>query len=98
ARGTATLGKSRLTRPVACVRCAWPRRHRIERPPFALLRPIHRSQRDAAAETRPPARPPSREAGLERLGVNQHEHAPESVVLGDAVRQLEESSQTNPLA
>src|SRR3954471_24764028 len=41
---------------------------------------------------------PGREAGLERLGVDQHEHASEGVVRGDAVRQLEEGPQPGQLA
>ena len=41
---------------------------------------------------------PSREAGLERLRVEQHEDPPEGVVRGDAVWQLQEGLQPSPLA
>jgi len=43
---------------------------------------------------------PGREPGLERIGVDQHEHAPEGVVRGggDAVRQIQERPEPSQLA
>src|SRR5918993_2160200 len=41
---------------------------------------------------------PGREAGLERLGVDQYEHAPEGVVRGDAVRQRQDGPEPGQLA
>ena len=41
---------------------------------------------------------PCREAGLERVRVEQHEDPPERVVRGDAVRQLQEGLQPGLLA
>src|SRR3712207_6347640 len=41
---------------------------------------------------------PGREASLERLGIDQYEHAPEGVVRGDAVRQRQEGPEPGQLA
>jgi hypothetical protein len=41
---------------------------------------------------------PAQERALERVRVDQHQHPPEGVVRGDAVRQLEEALQPPPLA
>ncbi len=41
---------------------------------------------------------PAHKSGLERVGVDQHEHAPERVVRGNAVRQLQEGAEPNQLA
>src|SRR3954451_1098129 len=41
---------------------------------------------------------PGREPGLERVGVDQHEHTPERVMRGDAVRQLQKRLEPGQLA
>jgi len=41
---------------------------------------------------------PGREPGLERIGVDQHEHAPERVVRGNAVRQFQKGPEPSQLA
>src|SRR5689334_5350084 len=40
----------------------------------------------------------AREPGLEGVGVDQREHAPEGVVRGDAVRKLQEGAEPSQLA
>src|SRR3712207_7600293 len=66
----------------------------IRRPPRSTLFPYptlfrsHLAPDPARQRLRPP-----REAGLERVRVEEHEHPPEGVVRGDAVRQGQEGRQ-----